>query len=192
MFRKVLMGLAIIAVLGAGGAAVWNGAAPAHAAEGAFFGGDDDVAFAQKLWRELATARLVGADALTSKPYEGAKPHGAILVTLQSNLAVDGHTGAILVKNNYMGEGVSVDSVADNPDLNLAAVTVMFRRAEGYDKENLDWFWAKYSSDGSLQTNPKGVKLAGRIGKDPQGACIACHKSAPGDDYVFLSDRLAH
>ncbi|MDA0342404.1 MAG: hypothetical protein O3B74_12500, partial [Proteobacteria bacterium] len=94
MLRKILKGLAIVAVLGVGGAAVWNGVAPAHAAEDAFFGGDDDVAFAQKLWRELAAARLVGANALTSKPYEGAEPHGAILVTLQTNLAVDGHTGA--------------------------------------------------------------------------------------------------
>ena len=97
----------------------------------------------------------------------------------------------MIVKYNYMGESVSVNSVADNPDLNLAAVTVMFRRAEGYDSENLDWFWAKYSSDGSLQTNPQGVRLAGRIGKNPQDACIACHKFAPGDDYVFLNDQLA-
>jgi len=198
MLRKVLMGLAVIAVLGAGGGAVWLGAAPlpAHAAEEVFFGGDEDVAFAERLWRELAAARLVGAGAVTSRPYEGAEPHGAILVTLQGDLAIDEdtgdkHTGAVIVKNNYMGESVSVSSVSDNPDLNLAAVTVMFRRAEGYDSENLDWFWAKYSPDGSLQTNPAGVRLAGRIGKNPQDACIACHKFAPGDDYVFLNDQLA-
>ena len=44
-------------------------------------------------------------------------------------LPLGGHTGAVIVKNNYMGESVSVSSVSDNPDLNLAAVTVMFRRA---------------------------------------------------------------
>lgn len=193
MFRKVLMGLAIVAGLGAGSAMVWIGATPqpAHAAEEVFFGGDDDVAFAERLWRELTEAQLVGANAITSRPYEGVEPHGAILMTLQGDLTVGEHTGAVIVKNNYMGESVSVSSVADNPDLNLAAVTVMFRRAEGYDNENLDWFWAKYSSDGSLQTNPAGVRLAGRIGKNPQDACIACHKFAPGDDYVFLNDQLA-
>lgn len=198
MFRKVLMGLAFVAALGAGAAVVWFGAVlpPAHAAEEVFFGGDDDVAFAEQLWRELAAARLVGVNALTSRPYEGVEPHGTILVTLQGDLTIDegtgdAHTGAVIVKNNYMGESVSVSSVADNPDLNLAAVTVMFRRAEGYDSENLDWFWAKYSPDGSLQTNPAGVRLAGRIGKNPQDACIACHKFAPGDDYVFLNDQLA-
>ena len=193
MFRKVLTGLTIVAVFGAGGAAIWRGAAlaPAHAAGEVFFGGDEDAAFAERLWRELAEARFVGANALTSRPYEGVEPHGAILVTLQGDLKVGGHTGAVIVKNNYMGESVSVSSVADNPDLNLAAVTVMFRRAEGYDSDNLNWFWAKYSSDGSLQANPKGVRLAGRIGKNPQDACIACHKFAPGDDYVFLNDQLA-
>ena len=55
MFRKVLMGLTIVAfALMAGGVAVRGGAAslPAHAAEEAFFGGNADVAFAQRLWRE--------------------------------------------------------------------------------------------------------------------------------------------
>jgi hypothetical protein len=187
------MGLAIGVLMGTGAAAIWSGpvASPAHAQEELFFGSDDDVAFAERLWREMAQARLVGAKAVTSRPYEGVEPHGAILVTLQGDLTLDGHTGAVIVKNNYMGESVSVSSVADNPNLNLAAVTVMFRRAEGYDNENLDWFWVKYSADGSIQTNPKGVRLAGRIGKNPQDACIACHKFAPGDDYVFLNDQLA-
>ena len=55
MFRKVLIGLAIVAfALMAGGVAVRDGAASplARAAEEAFFGGNADVAFAQRLWRE--------------------------------------------------------------------------------------------------------------------------------------------
>ncbi len=193
MSRTGLFAFAFAGALGLAGGGLWVGTAgpPANAQEQLFFGGDADVAFAEQLWRELAAARLVGAGAVTSRPYEGVEPHGAILVTLQGDLTVDGHTGAVIVKNNYMGESVSVSSVADNPDLNLAAVTVMFRRAEGYDSENLDWFWAKYSSDGSLQTNAQGVRLAGRIGKNPEDACIACHRFAPGDDYVFLNDQLA-
>ena len=58
MFRKVLIGLAIVGVVGAGGAAVWVADAPAQTAEEVFFGGDEDVAFAAQLWRELAEAPL--------------------------------------------------------------------------------------------------------------------------------------
>jgi len=191
MLRKSLKSLAVAAALGASGGLVWGGVAPAHAADEAYFGGADDVAFAAQLWRELAEARLVGPNALTSKPYVGGEPHGAILVTLQSDVTVGGHTGAVLVKNNYMGDTVSVASVANDPERNLVAVTVMFQRAAGYDTENQNWFWAKFSADGSLQANPKGMKLAGRVSKEPEGACIGCHKGAPGGDYVFLSDRLA-
>lgn len=191
MLRKSLMGLAVAAVLGVGGASVWHGATPAYAADKPYFGGSDDVAFAAQLWHELSAARLVGPDAVTAKPYEGSEPHGAILVTMQSKVTVGGHTGAVVIKNNYMGPNVSVESVANNPDRDLVAVTVMFRREAGYDNENQNWFWAKYSADGSLQTNPKGAKLAGRVSKEPEGACIGCHKGAPGGDYVFVSDRLA-
>lgn len=163
----------------------------AHAQDGPSFGKADDIAYAEQLWAELKQAHLVGPGAITSKPYEGTEPHGAILVTLQSELTIDGHTGAVLVKNNYMGDGVSVESVAEHPDRNLAAVTVMFRRAAGYDSADKDWFWAKYRADGSLDANPKGVKLAGRVGKNPEGACIACHRGAPGGDFVFFNNRLA-
>ena len=193
MFSKARVGLAAAAIAGAvvaGAGWVNDRPALAQAGDDIFFGGQQDIAFAERLWRELAAARLAGQGAISSRPYEGVEPHGAILVTLQGELTVDDHTGAVIVKNNYIGESVSVGSVADNPDLNLAAITVMFRRAAGYDSENLDWFWAKYSSDGSLQTNPQGVRLAGRIGKNPEDACIACHRFAPGDDYVFLNDQL--
>ena len=87
MFRKGLIALTIAGVLGLA-------VLPAHAQEQLFFGSDDDVAFAERLWRELADARLVGAKAVTSRPYEGVEPHGVILTTLQSTLTIDGHDGA--------------------------------------------------------------------------------------------------
>jgi len=175
----------------AGFLAVGSLLAPAHAQDGPSFGKPDDVAYAQQLWGELQKAHLVGPGAIASKPYQGTEPHGAILVTLQSELTVGGHTGALLVKNNYMGDGVTVETVSEHPDRDLAAITVMFRRAPGYDSDNKDWFWAKYRADGSLDANPAGVKLAGRVGKNPEGACIACHRGAPGEDFVFFNDRLA-
>ncbi len=155
------------------------------------FGGEADVAFALRLWEQLQEARLVGASAIESRPYEGIEPHGVILTTLQSTLSLDGHEGAVIVKNNYVGKNVSVQSVADNPRLNLGAVTVMFRREAGYDPETRNWFWAKFNNDGTLSTNPRGVQLAGRVAKNPEDGCIACHRFAPGNDYVFLNDRFA-
>ena len=96
-------------------------AAPALAQEAAPpFGGEADVAFALRLWDELQEARLVGRNAIESRPYEGVETHGAILTTLQTSLSIDGHEGAAIVKNNYLGERVSVTSVADNPRLMLS------------------------------------------------------------------------
>ena len=166
-------------------------ALPAAAQDAAPFGGEDDVAFALRLWDRMQEARLVGAEAIESRPYEGVEPHGVILTTLQTSLEIDGHEGAMIVKNNYLGDSVSITSVADNPNLNLDAVTIMYRREAGYDPETRNWFWAKYNSDGSLSTNPRGVQLAGRISKNPEDGCIACHQFAPGNDYVFLNDRFA-
>ncbi|MFQ5974217.1 MAG: PA14 domain-containing protein [Alphaproteobacteria bacterium] len=155
------------------------------------FGSDVDVTYAMKLWEEMRAARLVGPESIEARPYEGSEPHGAILVTLQTEMEMAGNRGPVIVKKNYMGEGVSVQSVSDNPHLNLAAITVMYRREAGYDPDNQDWFWVKYGADGSVLTNPRGVRLAGRVAKNPEDACIACHRFAPGEDYVFLHDQYA-
>jgi len=94
------------------------------------------------------------------------------------------------VKTNFGGDGVSVDAVNANPGNYLASVTVMFKRA-GFDPDNNDWFWAKYLPDGSLDKNPKGMQLAGRVAKgNTQAGCIACHSAAPGGDLVFTHDRF--
>ena len=155
------------------------------------FGGEDSVAYAGALWASLTGSNLVGPGALTAKPYQGTHPHGAVLVTFEAQIGVDGHTGIAIIKNNYAGETVSEASVANDPAQNLDAVTVMFKRETGYDPENGDWFWAKYKTDGSLHANPNGVLLAGRVAKGKPKGCIACHKLAPGGDYVFNHDRFA-
>ena len=59
----------------------------------------------------------------------------------------------------------------------------------GYDTANKNWFWAKYLPDGSLDKNPKDMELAGRVAKGAEMGCIACHSAAPGDDYLYVSDR---
>lgn len=153
------------------------------------FGGPDSVAYSQTLWSAMEEAGMAGPGAFQAVPYDGQHPHGAVLQTIEGKLTVDGHTGDFIVKRNYGGEGVSKSKVANDPDQWLKAVTVMFRRESGYDPDNADWFWVKYKPDGSLDMNPKGMKLAGRVAKGKAQGCIACHKAAPGGDYVFNNDR---
>ncbi len=153
------------------------------------FGSADDVNYATALWKQLESERLVGKNAITSTPYAGMHPHGAILDTIDSRTTVMGHTGDVIVKKNFGGEGVSKEAVANNPNKWLKAVTVMFRREKGFDSDNKDWFWVKYAVDGSVMKNPEGMQLAGRVAKGMDQGCIACHAGAPGNDKVFNHDR---
>jgi hypothetical protein len=144
------------------------------------------VAYADTLWQALKEANLAGDDAILATPYEGQHPHGAVLQTLSYNLKVEDHMGAVIVKRNYGGEGVSKEKVANNPDQYLGAVTVMYQREKDYDPDNRNWFWAKYKPDGSLDQSPEGAPLAGRV-----AGCINCHSAASGGDLVFNNDRYA-
>lgn len=155
------------------------------------FGDQDSIRYAGKLWSALEAADLAGRDAMLSKPYQGQHPHGAVLDTIEGTLTVGGRTATVIVKRNYGGEGVSIDRVYNNPDQYLGAVTVMYKRESGYDPENKNWFWAKYLPDGTLDKNPAGMALAGRVAKGKPKGCIACHAGAPGGDYVFNHDRYA-
>ncbi|WP_159587660.1 cytochrome P460 family protein [Chelativorans xinjiangense] len=153
------------------------------------FGGVDDLAYADALWAALAQAKLAGPEAMHSHFYEGTEPHGFVLEIFDSELSVNGHTGRVIVKNNYGPQGVDAMDVANDPAAHLAAVTVMFRREAGYDTDNKNWFWAKYLPNGSLDQNPAGMQLAGRVAKGADQGCIACHSAAPGEDYLFGTDR---
>jgi len=154
------------------------------------FGTDTEVNYAGQLWEAMASAKLVGDGMIRSFPYEGIAPHGMMLETFYSEATIGGHTGTLIVKRNYGPEGVDEDAVLMDPAKHLGAITVMFKREAGYDADNNDWFWAKYLPDGSLDKNPKGMQLAGRVAKGKPKGCIACHSGAPGDDYVFTSDHL--
>lgn len=159
--------------------------APAAVAQEQAFGTQDDVAFAKDLWAALEQADLVGRDAIVARPYEGTEPHGVVLINLEKGLSTREGVVPVIVKSNYGGEGVTVDTVYNNPDQNLGAVTVMLRRP-GYDPDHRDWFWAKYLPDGSLDTGPEGTPLAGKV-----AGCIGCHGDAEGGDFVFNHNRYA-
>ena len=157
-------------------------------AQEALFGTDADAQYADRLWSIMQDLNLVGDDMVRSFPYEGIAPHGMMLETFYTTATVGDHSGDLIVKRNSGPEGVSVDEVLADPSKHLGAVTVMFRREAGYDADNLDWFWVKYLADGTLDKNPKGMRLAGRVAKGADVGCIACHSGE--DDYVFTSDHL--
>ena len=160
-----------------------------HADNKPYFGGSDDVAFAQSLWQSLSDNRLVGADSINVFPFEGNQPHGAIQQVLNSEISVDGQRGRVIVKRNHGGPGADTKSVYADPQGYLKAITVMFKRERGYDAENLDWYWAKFTPTGKLDKNPKGAALAGRIGKGGSKGCIACHRALGGADLETLTSR---
>ena len=150
-----------------------------------------DVSDAKDLWTVLKNKQLVGENAKRANVYMGTPPHGKVLETLHQKITVDGRTGLAIIKRNYGGDGVSINSDKETPAKFLKAVTVMFKRENGYDDEDKNWFYAKFKPDGSLFTKSKmgmNLQLAGRVAKGKPEGCISCHQSAPGGDFVFAQD----
>lgn len=156
----------------------------------------EDVLYAQQLWQAMAKQNLVGEQAIALKPFfGGAKPHGMILEIYSRAFKMGDYTGFLVLKRNYNGEGVSIESVSKNRKKYLSAITIMFQREAGYDNDNLNMFWAKYKPDGSLFTKEMSgheMQLAGRLIKGKPGennkACLYCHASAGGGDYIFYPE----
>jgi hypothetical protein len=160
------------------------------------FGTDEDVIYAEKIWSVMEHDRLVGDEGRELEPFfGGAKPHGMILELVYRNIQVNSHDGLIVVKKNYDGIGVTVESVKGNRSKYLSSITIMYQRESGYDNDNQDWFWAKYNPDGSLFSkifDAKVVQMAGRIWKgktvEQNRGCLYCHRSAGGGDYIFYPE----
>lgn len=153
------------------------------------FGDPESLSYAKDLWSFMERKRLVGIDPIITRPYKGMAPHGMILELLELPVTFKGSTGNLVVKRNYGGEGLTVDDVINSPDQYLKAVTIMFQRDSGYDEENNNWYYVKYAANGTVLSNPKGVKLAGRVAKGMPTGCISCHAAAEGGDYIFNHDR---
>jgi len=153
----------------------------------------DDISYARSLWQVLVQERITGKQMQSGEPFLGAaKPHGWILELIYRKIAVEGHTGFVVVKRNYDQEGLTVEQVMQDRARHLSSFTVMFQRKDGYDPENQNWFWAKYRPDGTLfskKINGIKVKVVGKFLKgkerDDSSGCIYCHASAGGGDYIF-------
>lgn len=153
------------------------------------FGTDADADYAALIWQEMESLKLAGNDMIHGVPYDGVDPHGKMLETFYATATIAGHSGNLVVKRNYGPEGVSANDVLSDPGKHLGAYTVMFQREAGFDDDNQNWFWVKYLPDGSLDKNPKGMRLAGRVAKGADAGCIACHSGA-GEDYLFTTDHI--
>lgn len=176
-FRSILSSCLLLASIG-------------HAADQKpYFGGDKDVAFGEALWQSLQQHKLVGSNAINVFPFSGNQPHGAIQQVLDTLVSVEGTSSRVIVKRNHGGKNISVKSVYADPFSNLKAVTVMFKREAGYDTQNLDWFWIKYTPQGKIENNPAGTPLAGRIGKNGSAGCLACHRAIGGADLETLTEK---
>jgi len=181
-FRVVV----VVGVMATVGLAVAAGGAEEEAVEMAMpFGGEADVEFAKALW-----AGIEGYHEwhLTSDFYPGASPHGMFLRMYYNVVAVNETPYHVIVKDNFGGEGATMEAVAESAPDYLMGVTVMVQREVGYDPDNSDWFWVKYGADGSIDENDMGVALAGRVAKGMSMGCIACHANAGGGDYLFVND----
>jgi len=154
------------------------------------FSGPEDVAFSKTLWTALEKNRLIGPNRFQSMPYKTPPPHGHFVESLDGLITVAGREGLVIVKKNFgKTKKETRQEIADTPDKYMTSITVMFKREDGYDADNKNWFWAKYNPDGSLFKNPKGMELAGRVAKGKPKGCLSCHTAAPGGDLIFIHDR---
>lgn len=100
--------------------------------------------------------------------YVGKQPHGAHLKVFANGPALQAAregkpmpAGAIVLKENYGKDGKT-----------LMAVTPMYK-VSGYNPEGGDWFWAKYTADGT-------VDKEGKV-----GGCIKCHEAVKDQNWIF-------
>lgn len=102
------------------------------------------------------------------------QPHGDFITTYVSNTSLSSienkegnmSAGSIIVNNNY----------DDNKE--LVAITAMYK-VDGYDPEHNDWFWVRYSPDGTIEAE-------GMIEE-----CNTCHGMKKSNDYIFASKLTA-
>jgi hypothetical protein len=153
------------------------------------FGGEEDIQFAKELWKSMGDYKTW---LIKSKPIPGSRPHGKIVQLYYNIVTVNQMPYHVIVKDNFRGEEATVETVSKERDKYLDTITIMVQREEGYDRDNNNWYWVAYKPNGSVKENGagvEGVKLAGRVAKGMKSGCIACHKTAKGNDYLFTNDK---
>lgn len=95
-------------------------------------------------------------------------PHGPFTIIYVNGKGLSSDSvplpyGTVIVKENYTS------------DKKLASITVMYKIRE-FNPRNNDWFWAKYSPDGKVET-------AGKV-----ASCIQCHLARKDNDYIMAHE----
>ena len=145
------------------------------------FGEDDDVAYGDKLWKEMQSK---GFNTVESNLTVGTVPHGNILEVIEGK--IDGKT--VIVKRNYRGKGLTIDEVKKDRAKYLKAITVMAKREKGYDDANQNWFWVKYQPNGTYFNKMGMIPMVGRVAKGKEIGCIKCHSQSP--NYRFTDKSM--
>lgn len=138
--------------------------------------------FATSLWqfinREKAPYRHWASTAAVA--VEGIEsPHGADGNVYFNDVAVKDWKqvpfNSVLVREKYDTDGKT-----------LLGVSVLYR-VKGSAPKNGDWYWLEFKPSGALAKTPakEGNKpIAGQV-----ASCVACHRKAPGNDFVFSNDK---
>ena len=149
---------------------LFAGAALSLLAACASLGSEQDQSMAGVLRREMQGyqewAQFAGFPGIQESK---SRAHGKFVATYINSIAAQDPAGvpfgSILVKENFSA----------NDRATLESTTVM-QRIEGYDPDNHDWFWARFTAGGEL-THSGQVAM-----------CADCHFDAGDDDFVFLND----
>ena len=132
-------------------------------------GKKEDLENAREHWERLEEKNVVGQNMIRSRPYHGSAKmnHGTVQTLLESKVKMNGHEGTVVVLHNY--ETPTPEHLGDifiNPNKYLMAVSVMYKREQGFDEENADWFWALYNNNGMVfRKMTNGLGLVGRAEK---------------------------
>lgn len=78
--------------------------------------------------------------------------------------------GTIFVKESYKGEGGQMGD--------MTSLTVMIKRAEGYDPANGDWEYLMASPSFEV------------INQGKMEMCIGCHSVAADTDFIFWNSEM--
>ncbi len=143
------------------------------------FGRPSDVAYGNQLWAQM---NRKGFNSLPAVLFYGPPPHGRVIEMLEGKI----NGKKIIVKRNYRGKGITLNSVRNDRSKYLTSITIMAKRGSGYDPKDQNWFWAKYKPDGTYFKIKKMIPAVGRVAKGMNKGCIACHRLAPAGDFVYI------
>jgi hypothetical protein len=147
-----------------------------------------DIQFARQVWPILEQRGLTGARAILTPPTLAREPVGRWIETMGALIMLEGVPRQAFVKRLYR-EDASLEQIDADRMGTLVHSVAMIQREAGYNPLADDWFFVRYGPDGSVLNGVDGVAEAGRLHQGSDIGCMACHSTAPGDDFLFTTDH---